>query len=233
MSQNYLNTYDKTEKIQGSALLTLLRNVYWWMTLALTTSGLAALFVAGNPGWVQLVYQFYLIFALAELGIVWYFSSRIMKISFATAGILFAVFSLLNGITLSFIFYAYELGSIVSTFFITAGTFGAMGLTGYFIKKDLSTLGRFFVMCLLGLIIASVVNWFMHSEGLYWLLTYAGVLIFCGLTAYDTQKIKQMLMEQSEVNESTMKLALLGSLTLYLDFINLFLYLLRIFANRR
>lgn len=233
MSQNYLNTYDKTEKIQGSALLTLLRNVYWWMTLALTTSGLAALFVAGNPGWVQLVYQFYLIFALAELGIVWYFSSRIMKISFATAGILFAAFSLLNGITLSFIFYAYELGSIVSTFFITAGTFGAMGLTGYFIKKDLSTLGRFFVMCLLGLIIASVVNLFMHSEGLYWLITYAGVLIFCGLTAYDTQKIKQMLMEQNEVNESTMKLALLGSLTLYLDFINLFLYLLRIFANRR
>jgi FtsH-binding integral membrane protein len=124
--------------------------------------------------------------------------------------------------------------SIASTFFITAGTFGAMSLVGYFIKKDLSAIGRFLIMALIGLIIASIVNIFLQSSGLTLICTYAGVLIFSGLTAYDTQKIKQMfLMHGAEMNESTMKLALMGSLTLYLDFINLFLYLLRIFGDRK
>jgi FtsH-binding integral membrane protein len=126
------------------------------------------------------------------------------------------------------------MGSIASTFFITAGTFGAMSLVGYFIKKDLSAIGRFLMMALIGLIIATVVNIFIQSSGLMWICTYAGVLIFSGLTAYDTQKIKHMfLMHGAEMNESTMKLALMGSLTLYLDFINLFLYLLRIFGDRK
>jgi FtsH-binding integral membrane protein len=140
----------------------------------------------------------------------------------------------LNGVFFSTIFLAYTLGSIASTFFITAGTFGAMSLVGYFIKKDLSALGRFLMMALIGLIIATVVNIFIQSSGLMWICTYVGVLIFSGLTAYDTQKIKQMfLMHGAEMNESTMKLALMGSLTLYLDFINLFIYLLRIFGDRK
>jgi FtsH-binding integral membrane protein len=124
--------------------------------------------------------------------------------------------------------------SIASTFFITAGTFGAMSLVGYFIKKDLSGIGRFLIMAVIGLIIATIVNIFLQSSGLTLICTYAGVLIFSGLTAYDTQKIKNMfLMHGAEMNESTMKLALMGSLTLYLDFINLFLYLLRIFGDRK
>jgi FtsH-binding integral membrane protein len=153
--------------------------------------------------------------------------------SLTTAGIVFLLYAVLTGVTFSFIFLVYTMESIASTFFITAGTFGAMSLVGYFIKKDLSAIGRFLIMALIGLIIASIVNIFLQSSGLTLICTYAGVLIFSGLTAYDTQKIKQMfLMHGAEMNESTMKLALMGSLTLYLDFINLFLYLLRIFGNR-
>ena len=154
--------------------------------------------------------------------------------SFATAGIVFLVYSVLNGVLFSTIFLAYTMGSIASTFFITAGTFGAMSLVGYFIKKDLSAIGRFLMMALIGLIIATVVNIFIQSSLLMWICTICGVLLFSGLTAYDTQKIKHMfLMHGAEMNESTMKLALMGSLTLYLDFINLFLYLLRIFGDRK
>jgi FtsH-binding integral membrane protein len=154
--------------------------------------------------------------------------------SFMTAGLVFLVYSLLNGLTFSVIFLAFTMESIASTFFITAGTFGAMSLVGYFIKKDLSPVGRFLTMALIGLIIATVVNMFLQSSLLMWICTIGGVLIFSGLTAYDTQKIKQMfLMHGAELNESTMKLALMGSLTLYLDFINLFLYLLHIFGDRK
>ena len=135
------------------------------------------------------------------------------------------LYSLLNGLTLSVLFAVYTRSSIASTFFITAGTFGAMSLYGYFTKKDLSSWGNILIMAVIGLIIAS-------SAMIYWIITYAGVLIFVGLTAYDTQKIKQMLANQ-EINEQTQKLALLGALSLYLDFINLFLYLLRIFGDRK
>ena len=142
------------------------------------------------------------------------------------------LYSLLNGLTLSVLFAVYTRSSIASTFFITAGTFGAMSLYGYFTKKDLSSWGNIFIMSVICFIIASVVNIYMHSSMIYWIITYAGVLIFVGLTAYDTQKIKQMLANQ-EINEQTQKLALLGALSLYLDFINLFLYLLRIFGDRK
>ena len=163
-----------------------------------------------------------------------YLSVRINNMSLTTAGIVFLLYAVLTGVTFSFIFLVYTMESIASTFFITAGTFGAMSLVGYFIKKDLSAIGRFLIMALIGLIIASIVNIFLQSSGLTLICTYAGVLIFSGLTAYDTQKIKQMfLMHGAEMNESTMKLALMGSLTLYLDFINLFLYLLRIFGDRK
>lgn len=223
---------------QSAAVFTaLMRKVYLWMTLGLAMTGLAAAYVAGNAGLMQAIFGSRLTFwalIIAELGVVFYFSARIMRMSFATAGVLFAVYALLNGVTLSVIFYVYSPEAITTTFFVTAGMFGAMSLVGYFVKRDLSAVGRFLYMALIGLLIATVVNCFVASSALYWGLTYLGVLIFAGLTAYDTQKIKQMLrMHGTEVSEGTMKVALLGSLTLYLDFVNLFLYLLRFFGVSR
>ena len=172
---------------------------------------------------------------IAEIALVFILSARISKMSFLTAGLMFAAYAILNGVTMSVIFVAYTAESIAQTFFITAGTFGGMSLLGYVIKKDLSTLGRILYMALIGLIIATVVNLFMHSSGMTMIINYAGVLIFVGLTAYDTQKIKQMLLACHEdgVTDKTNKLALLGSLILYLDFINLFLYLLRFLGKSR
>ena len=228
---NYSTSVDKS-----AAFPALMRNVYIWMTMALAVTGLTAAYVSSSPAILQYIFTGKTIWllALGELGLVWYLSARIMKISFSTAGILFVLFSILNGVTLSSIFLVYTMESIALTFYITAGTFGAMSLVGYFTKKDLSTMGRFLVMALIGLIIASIVNLFMQSTMLMWITTYAGVLIFCGLTAYDTQKIKDMLIFYgNETHEGTLKIALMGSLTLYLDFINLFIYLLRIFGSRR
>lgn len=230
-----INVYDGSDR--SVAFSALMKNVYLWMTLGLAMTGLTAAYVAGNLGWVQYIAEHSgLLFALfiAELGIVWTLSARIMRMSFATAGIMFAVYSVLNGIVLSFIFLAYTMETISTTFLVTAGTFGAMTVVGYTVKRDLSAAGRILYMALIGLIIATVVNLFVASSALSWALTYLGVAIFIGLTAYDTQKIKYMLLEHgNEMNDSTMKLALLGSLTLYLDFINLFLYLLRIFGGNR
>ncbi|MDY5260266.1 MAG: Bax inhibitor-1/YccA family protein, partial [Sodaliphilus sp.] len=154
----------------------------------------------------------------------------INKMSAGTASLLFYLYSAITGVTLTPIFFAYTGDSIVKTFFITAGTFGAMAIYGYVTKKDLTKMGSILVMALIGLIIVSVVNIFLASSALAWGISAAGVIIFIGLTAWDVQKIKQMAMETSERNVG--KLAAIGALTLYLDFINLFLYLLRIFGNR-
>ena len=204
---------------QATAFSALMRKVYIWMTLALSVSGLTALYCAQNSSIMSTLLSssssLWMIM-IAEIALVIILTARIQKMSFATAGLMFILYSILNGVALSFIFLAYTMSSITSTFFITAGTFGAMSLIGY------ST------------IIASVVNIFMASNGLQWIISIIGVIIFVGLTAYDTQKIKQMfLVYGDDVNESTQKLALLGSLTLYLDFINLFLYLLRFFGKSR
>ncbi len=221
----------------NTAYRTLMGKVYLWMTLALAVTGLTSLYVASSPGLVQSIFAsrgtFWLL-VIAELALVFILSARIMKMSFSTAGIMFALYSVLNGVTMSFIFIAYTSTSIATAFFVTAGMFAAMSFIGFVTKKDLSSFGSFFTMALIGLIIASVVNIFLNSSVMYWIITYVGVLLFVGLTAYDTQKIKQMLIEYGdEVNDSTQKLALLGSLTLYLDFINLFLYILRLFGNNK
>lgn len=218
-----------------SAYRALMRKVYLWMALALTVTGLTSFYIASNPGMLQAIFTsrgtFWLL-VIAELALVFILSARIMRMSFATAGIMFVAYSVLNGITMSFIFIAYTQNSIAGAFFVTAGMFVAMSLVGYATKRDLSSFGSMFMMALIGLIIASVVNIFWANSVLYWVITYVGVLLFVGLTAYDTQKIKYMLQAYGdEVNESTQKLALLGSLTLYLDFINLFLYILRIFGR--
>jgi hypothetical protein len=207
------------------------------MTMGLAMTGLTAAYVATNQRLMETIFSNRLTFfglIIAELALVFILSSRIMRMSFPTAGLMFAAYSILNGATLSVIFLAYSTDVIATTFLVTAGTFGAMSLAGFIIKRDLSAMGRFFFMALIGLIIASIVNIFVASSALYWGITYLGVLLFAGLTVYDTQKIKMMFLEHgNEVNNNTMKLALLGSLTLYLDFVNLFLYLLRIFGGNR
>ena len=214
-----------------------MKNVYLWMTFALAMTGLTAAAVATQPQLIQAIFANRILFwglMIGELGLVFYLSARIMRMSFAAAGLAFAAYAILNGLTLSFIFMVYTMESIATTFFVTAGTFGAMSIVGYTIKRDLGTLGRILIMALIGVIIASVVNMFVHSSALQFVVSILGVLIFTGLTAYDTQKIKWMVTQNNGLGEETvMKLALLGSLTLYLDFINLFLYLLRFLGNSR
>ena len=239
MESSYMKSYTSGERTvdRPAAFAMLMRKVYTWMTLALAVTGLTAYYCSGNNDIIQALLTNQLVFwglIIAQFGAVIYLSARIERMAFSTAGLVFLVYSILTGVTLSVIFWAYTEESIASTFFVTAGTFGAMSLVGYFIKKDLSAIGRFLMMALIGLIIATIVNIFLQSSGLAMICTYAGVLIFSGLTAWDTQKIKNMfMMHGAEMNESTMKLALMGSLTLYLDFINLFLYLLRILGDRR
>ena len=204
-----------------------------WMTLGLAITGLTALFVA-DSNLIEVIFSsgsFWML-VIAELAVVWFLSSRIMKLSMPMATAAFAVYSLLNGVTLSPIFLVYTGESIASTFFITAGTFAAMAIFGYTTKRDLSSMGSYLMMGLIGLIIASVVNIFVGSSLLMWVVSYLGVLIFVGLTAYDTQRIKEMIAQSVGDEEQTKKVALIGALNLYLDFINLFIYLLRLFGRR-
>lgn len=231
-------SYDRTTGSSSLAFSKLMRNVYSWMALALLITAITALGVARNPNIQFTIATNPMLLwgsVIAELGLVFWLSARIMKMSFMKAGILFGLYAILNGVTMSFLLIAYTKESVAATFFITAGTFAAMSAVGYFIKKDLSAMGRVVMMLLIGLIIATVVNLFMKSSGMAMLISYAGVIIFVLLTAYDTQKIKNMMQQSSQygVNDETSKIALMGSLALYLDFINLFIYLLRIFGDRR
>lgn len=236
---NYFNNTANTQNtvVSETAFSKLMRNVYAWMCAGLLMTALTAMGVAKNAELFTMLMTNKLLFwgiMIAEIALVIYLSARIMRMSFFSASLCFAAYSILNGVTMSFIFMAYTTESIAQTFLITAGTFGAMSLVGFFIKKDLSGLGRMLIMLLIGLIIASVINIFLASSTMAVILNYLGVIIFVGLTAYDTQKIKQMLQYSSYygISEQTQKMALLGSLILYLDFINMFLYLLRIFGNR-
>ena len=219
----------------SEAFPVLMRKVYVWMTLALVITGLTAYGVATSPGILQAIYTNQILFwglIIAEFALVFGVSAAINKLSLATATLMFILYSVINGALLSYIFLAYTASSVATVFFITAGTFGAMALIGYTTKTDLSSMGKILFMALIGLIIATVVNVFVKSTGLTLILSYVGVLIFVGLTAWDSQKIKQMLLQAPDAGEGAQKLALLGALTLYLDFINLFIYLLRIFGKR-
>ena len=214
----------------------LMRKVYVWMTLALAISGLTAYGVAHSENLLALIYGNRLVFwglIIAELALVFTVSAAINRLSLTTATIMFVLYSIINGATLSVIFLVYTMSSITSVFFITAGTFAAMSAFGYFTKTDLSSWGKILLMALIGIIIATIVNIFLKSSGLEMIVNYLGVLIFVGLTAYDVQKIKQMLLQAPDAGEGLQKLALLGALSLYLDFINLFIYLLRILGSRR
>ena len=220
----------------STAFPALMRKVFVWMTLALAITGLTAYGVATSPTILTLIFSSKVTFfglIIAEFALVFAISGAINRLSLSTATLLFILYSVINGATLSTIFFAFSVATIGKVFFITAGTFGAMALVGYTTKTDLTSMGKLLFMALLGIIIASVVNMFVGSSGLDLILSYVGVLVFVGLTAYDTQKIKQMCQSAPDAGESTQKLALIGALSLYLDFINLFLYLLRIFGNNR
>lgn len=227
-------TRNLAEKTAQSVLF---RNVYTWMTLALVITGAVAIYMAKSMTLLSMIMQNSLLFwgiLIAELGVVWYLSARIHRISFTSATLLFILYSILNGATLSMIFLIYTMSSIATTFFVTAGTFGVMALFGYVTKKDLTRLGSLCFMGIIGIIIASLVNIFLQNSMMEMIISYIGVLLFVGLTAYDSQKIKRLLMQDGvEINETTQKIALLGAMTLYLDFINLFLYLLRILGDRK
>ena len=235
MENNFYNQVE--ERAQSSALSfpALMSKVYLWMTLALVVTGMTAYYVASSPAILYAIVSNQIAFwglFIGELVLVFVLSSRIMSLSFVTASLMFVLYSIMNGVFFSFILLASTEQSIATTFLITAGTFGAMSLFGFVTKRDLSAMGRILFMLLIGLIIATVVNIFMKAEGLTLILNYAGVVIFVGLTAYDTQSIKQMLQEHGD-KEGAEKIALLGSLSLYLDFINLFIYLLRFFGESR
>jgi FtsH-binding integral membrane protein len=220
----------------NEAFAVLMKNVYAWMALALGVTGVAAMYVSNNQTILSFMFEhFGLVMGLliAELLLAVLFTALFNRLSFNVASILFGLYALLTGVSISPIFLLYTQESIALTFFVTAGTFGAMSLFGYFTKKDLSPWGRYLMMGLFGIIIASVVNLFMQSSRIEWITTYVGVVVFVLLTAYDTQKIKNLLVERDELNEGSLKLALLGSFMLYLDFINLFLKLLRLFGKRK
>lgn len=237
METKNIYAYNPEETVQASVFSKLMRNVYRWMTFALAITGLTAACVAGNATLMQFILGNQAVFLgliIAELVVAFTLIGRVSKLSFTNASLLFILYSILTGVTLSTIFLVYEIGSIASTFFVTAGTFGTMSLVGYFTHKDLSKMGTYLIMALIGLIIATIANWFIASTTLDWGITYALVLVFVGLTAYDTQKIKAMLHEYGMgLDESTQKLALMGSFTLYLDFLNLFLQLLKILGKRK
>jgi hypothetical protein len=219
----------------SSAFPVLMRKVYVWMTLALVITGFTAYGVATSPGVQQAIFTNQIVFwglVIAEFALVIGVSAAINRLSLATATLMFILYSVINGALLSSIFLIYTASSISTVFFITAGTFAAMALIGYTTKTDLSSIGKYLFMALIGLIIATFVNFFIKSSGFDYILSYIGVLIFVGLTAYDSQKIKQMLLQAPDAGEGAQKIALLGALSLYLDFINLFLYLLRIFGRR-
>ncbi len=224
------------ELSMSQAFPVLMRKVYVWMTFALAITGICAYGVASSPGIINALYSNQAIMwgiVIAELALVFGISAAINRISLTTATMLFVLYSALNGVMLSSIFMVYTTTSIASVFFITAGTFAVMAFIGYTTKTDLTSMGKILMMALIGMIIASLVNVFLvKSTGFDLILSYVGVLVFVGLTAYDSQKIKQMLLEAPDAGETAQKVALLGALSLYLDFINLFIYLLRIFGKR-
>lgn len=224
------------ELFLSSAFPALMRKVYVWMTLALVLTGATAYGVATSPGLLMALATNKVLFfglIIAEFALVFGVSGAINRLSLTTATLMFVAYSVINGALLSFIFLAYTMSSITSVFFITAGTFAVMAIFGYTTKKDLTSIGRILFMALIGIIIATLVNMFVGSDGMSMIISYVGVLIFVGLTAYDSQKIKEMLLAHGVEGEQGQKLALLGALTLYLDFINLFIYLLRILGSKR
>jgi len=231
--QNQFNTQPLTAVQEN----TLLRSVYNFMMMGLAISGVTAWMTSNSPFILNLIFGNSLVFfglIIAELVMVWKISRSIQSsMSASTASTMFLLFSFINGLVLASVFLAYTAESITATFFVTAVTFGATSFYGYVTKTNLSSIGNYLFMALIGLIIASVVNIFLQSSTMGWIITYAGILIFVGLTAYDTQKIKMLGQTIGTADgERFGKIAVMGALSLYLDFVNLFLLLLRVLGRR-
>ena len=237
MLENIINS-KQTAKIDSSALSkNFISNVFSLMFIALGISGVTAFWFYESGAVTSLISETGMtglgwLIMLAPLGLVMLMSFGFNKLSLTSLMVVFIIYSLLTGMSLSFIFLAYSSSSIAITFFITAGTFGTMALLGYTTSTDLTKFGSILYMALIGIIIASVVNWFMDSAGLDYIISIFGVLIFTGLTAYDVQKLKRIGAGVEYDGETKQKLIIMGALTLYLDFINLFLFLLRLFGSR-
>ena len=218
----------------SAALVRFFNSVYAWMATGLALTALVAVYVSRQPEWLGVIFRPGPLIGLivVELALVWVISAAVNKLSPAAATVLFMVYAALNGLTLSAIFLVYTKSSIAGAFGVTAGTFAAMSIYGMVTKRDLSGWGSFLFMGLIGIVLASVVNIFWANSTLYWIITYAGVLVFVGLTAYDTQRLKEIAHATAGDARMASRLAISGALALYLDFINLFLMLLRIMGSR-
>jgi FtsH-binding integral membrane protein len=217
-----------------------LYQVYAWMGAAILLTAFAAFFTAQSPFLLKLIFGVggglpigMIVLIVAEFALVWYLSARVFDLQYETGMALFALYAVLNGVTLSVIFLAYTASSIASTFFVCAAMFFAMSFYGWTTKSDLSKWGNILFMGLIGIVIAGLVNWFLRSDILGYLISFVGVIVFTGLTAYDTWKLKEAHGQMAGNDVMVRKLGLLGALNLYLDFINLFLMLLRLFGGRR
>ncbi|MFC7776511.1 Bax inhibitor-1 family protein [Pantoea sp. GCM10028869] len=235
-----MDRYPRNDSIvqqASTSLQTYMAQVYGWMTCGLLLTAFVSWFAARTPVVMELVFANRITFfglIIAQLALVFVLSGMVHRLSGAVATALFMLYSALTGLTMASIFLVYTYSSIASTFFVTAGMFGAMSFYGYTTKRDLSRFGSLLFMALIGILLASLVNFWLKSPALMWAITYIGVVVFVGLTAYDTQRLKA-IGENINVNdkENLRRASIMGALTLYLDFINLFLMLLRIFGNRR
>ena len=252
MEKNYLKSDDSalySGMTQTEMVSSLMRKVYLWMALALTVTGVTAFGVAGSSEAVlrflfqPIVYfsitgiQLLLVFGITKMtggmGAVFGKSQKGSEMSITLATILFIVYSILNGVVFSVLLLVYTMESITSVFLITAATFGLMATWGYMTEKDLSSIGSYLIFALLGIVIATVVNLFLDSSTLHMIISYVGVLVFVGLTAYDTSQIKKALKTVENPEVEGQKVALMGALSLYLDFVNLFIYILSILCRRK
>lgn len=241
MDNNQINLSGSGSISQSSSnVRSFMSNVFSWMFLALIVTSVAAWWFASDLELIKMLFSetgkmttLGWVVMLAPIGFVLLMSFAFNRLSYPTLVILFITYAALVGISLSFILLVYTLSSIFLTFAITAGMFGTMAIVGYTTKTDLTSFGKIMFMGLVGIIIATVVNAFMHSSTLHYIISYVGVAVFTGLTAYDVQKLKMIGEGTTYGQEDTKKLSIMGALTLYLDFINLFLLLLRLFGDRR
>ncbi len=218
-----------------SVVNSFIQSVYNWMTVGLALTGIIAFYVASQPAILSVVLRLFIPLIIAELGLVFYLSFKIAKMEAKTATAMFVIYAMLNGLTMSVIFLAFAKATIASAFFITAATFGTCSIYGMVTKRDLTGMGQFMMMGFIGLFIAMIVNFFFHHSGLTMIINYLGVFIFVGLTAYDTQKLKNMALTQPQGLDAGVvrKGAIMGALTLYLDFILMFQFLLNILGGGR
>jgi FtsH-binding integral membrane protein len=222
-------------RVDAGVVVRFFNVVYAWMAAGLALTAVVAWWVPTRPDLILMMRRgpILIVLVIAQLALVWTISAAVNKLSAPVATGLFMLYAALNGLTLSVIFLMYTKATLGSTFAVTAGTFGAMSVYGMVTKRDLTRFGSLLFMALIGLVVASLVNLFLRSPAVYWLITYVGVLIFVGLTAYDTQRLKLIALETADAPDMAARFAVNGALALYLDFINLFLLLLRIMGDRR